>query len=265
VAKLAVNAVRKLPGHLAGVSDALLGANLGAAAGTILALVMLVGLVPSLKRERQLSVFAVLLMGVVVAGGWPLGRRYLLPAVAVMYLWLALGGAAIGGWMGRRWEFWTPRRVRTLGYVCVGLVLAVNVLRISKVIYENRQPDFYGYIEDGKLADYRGVFAWLRENADRDDAVLAYESAAVHYFTRVRTVQLSRDTRRREVGWLTQLVEERRARFVVLDGGDPQSTAVVERAMRQFEPAFTQVVESGKVKLLRINPAALEPGPIQEE
>jgi len=253
VVKLAVGTVRKLPGHMKGLSDALLGADAGVPVGTVLALVMLVGLVRSLRRERQLAVFAVLLMGVIIAGGWPLARRYLLPALAVMYLWLALGGATIGAWLGRRWEFWTPRRVRKLGYVCAGLVLAVNVLRIGKVIYENRQPDFYQQIADGRLADYAGICAWLRENAKSGDALLAYESTTVHYLSRVRTVRLPHDTRRRKTGWLEQLIDREDARFAIIDERKPESTAVVEEAIEQHPAAFTTLLESGRTKLLRIN------------
>jgi len=257
VITLAVVLVREFPRHIRGLSDALLGTGLHPS-GAILALVMMVGLVRALRMgERLLSIFAVLLMGVIVAGGWPLGRRYLLPAVPVMYLWLVLGGVTIGAWLGRWWAFWTPRRLRILGCVCVSLVLAVNMLRIGKVIYENRRPDFYRHIEDGRLADYREICSWLRDNADWDEGVLAYESSTVHYFTRMRTVPLPHDTRSRRVDWLILTIKRKRARWVVCDERKAKSTEVVERASRQHPDAFSRVLKAGKTQLLRIDPARL--------
>ncbi|MCD6415413.1 MAG: glycosyltransferase family 39 protein [Planctomycetes bacterium] len=265
-ARLATVLVTEFGKHMEGISDVLLGTQVGTAAGAILTLVMLVGLAQSLKRgERQLSVFAALVIGVILAGGWALRRRYLLPAAPVMYLWLALGGATIGSWLGRRWKFWTPRRTRRLGYVLICLVLAVNVMRIGKVIYQNRRPDFYAQTADSRLSDYGEICAWLRDNADREDAVLAYESSTVHYFSRVRTVHLPCDTRRRKMAWLEQLIDRRKARFVVLDSRKPESTAVAQKAIEQHPEAFRQVLKPGKTKLLRVSAAGLSPGGVPKE
>jgi len=47
------------------------------------------------------------------------------------------------------------------------------------------------------------------------------------------------------------------ARFAVIDGRKPESTAVVEEAIEQHPAAFTTLLESGQTKLLRINRAEL--------
>jgi hypothetical protein len=123
--------------HFGGISDALMGTDMGPAVGLVLVAVMGVGLVVSLKRyERQLSLFALLITCVIVMGGWSLGRRYLMPVIPIMYYWLAIGGVAVGGYLRSKWDFWTSSRVRKLGALCLFVLLAVNFIRIGELIKE---------------------------------------------------------------------------------------------------------------------------------
>ncbi|MFP4026868.1 MAG: ArnT family glycosyltransferase [Candidatus Brocadiia bacterium] len=243
----------KLPAHFAGLSDTLMGTELGTIVGIILAIVMLVGLIRSLKRgERQLSFFALILCGVIIAGRWKLNRRYLLPATPVMFYWLALGLPAIGRWLQRKWDFWTAKRVKRLGYICVGLVLLSNLVRVGDVILEERGK-FYSEIERGKLASYKPVFAWLRQNGHRGKTVVgAYESAPTHYFTRQRTEHLNHNTRgwteEKIAGWL-QGVD-----FLIKDQTKPESTAALKKLSAESGLTLEPIDVGGtqQVQLLRV-------------
>ncbi|MFO8006875.1 MAG: glycosyltransferase family 39 protein, partial [Candidatus Brocadiia bacterium] len=138
--------------HPEGFADAVLGSNFGTITGLVLMGVMAVGLVVSVRRgERMLSVFALLCMAAIVCGGWAIRRRYLLPALPVMLYWLVLGGTAIGGWL-QRTDFWTAPRLRRLGWACVVCIMAVNVIRIGDLVWQNNSTDFYQRVEGGVVA-----------------------------------------------------------------------------------------------------------------
>jgi hypothetical protein len=245
--------------HFGGLGDALAGSDLGTLPGILLAAVMGVGLVASLRQgERQASLFALLLMASIVAGGWALDRRYLLPAVPIMYYWLVLGARRTGRWLRHRWDWWTPARVRKLGGACLFVLLAVNVLRIGDVVIEQRGA-FYTEIADGRLADYGPVFAWLRRHAASDQTVLVYEWQTVHYFTRLRTIGLPRRTAQEETEWKRGQLAA--ADYLIVDDERADSTGPLQQAAGPaggilLEPVMT----SGGVALLRVRRTASSGG-----
>ncbi|MFP4176988.1 MAG: ArnT family glycosyltransferase [Candidatus Brocadiia bacterium] len=238
--------------HMGGLSDALLGTDAGVIPGVILAVLLAVGLVKLLKSgERQFSIFALLLGGVIIAGGWPLGRRYLLPAIPVMCIWLALGGYTVGQYLHTRREWWTRSRVRKLGYSCVAIVLLVNLIRIGDVVIEQRRG-LYEEVQDGKLTDYRPVLEWLRENETNDDVlIIGYEASTIHYFTRLRTKHVrDRDTedwsREKTLEWA------READYIIKDEEKAESTAAFEKHLPTDNLKLEPVVREGMVTLLRV-------------
>ncbi|MBS3763031.1 MAG: hypothetical protein KGZ25_06985 [Planctomycetes bacterium] len=243
----------KLPLHLSGLSDTLMGTELGTTVGAILAFLILIGLIKSFRRgERELSFFTLLLGGVIIAIGWRLDRRYLLPATPVIFYWLALGLSATGEWLRSRWEFWTSSRLQILGYSCIGLVLLSNLVRIGDVILEQR-GEFYSEIEHGKLANYEPVFAWLRENRTPENTVVAAREASTsYYFTRMKIKQLPHDSRgytsEKVVRWLGDVD------FVIEDKTEPKSTAALEELPRDGRMRFEEIDVGGaeQVQLLRV-------------
>ncbi|MFP4027271.1 MAG: ArnT family glycosyltransferase [Candidatus Brocadiia bacterium] len=239
--------------NLRALNDTLMGTDIARIVGLILALIMLVGLIRAFKNgERQLSLFALLLMAAIWAGGWSLGRRYLLPAIPVMYYWLASGGTAIGEFLKKRWAFWTPSRTRRLAYITIGLVVTVNLVRIGDVIIEQR-GQFYSDIEEGKLASYKPVFAWLRKNGSGKETVVGgYERTIIHYFTRVKSRYLKRNTRHfteaQALRWL------RSVDFLVEDQTQPESTGG-QKILTNDSPVILRQIDVGgteQVKLLRV-------------
>lgn len=236
--------------HFGGIADCVLGANLGWAAGMVLAAAMLPGLARSLRRvERQLSVFAVLLMAAIIWGGWRLNNRYVLPANAVLFYWLALGGEAWGDWLRDKRAWWNAERVRRLGYACVGLVLAVNLVRIGGVIHEQR-GDLYQTAGRQRAADYQPVADWLRENAEEGDVVAAYESSFLHYFTRLPTRRLPRHMNAHDSRWLRSRLDG--AAFAVVDRRYPETAQRFLEVAAEAEIELDAAVESGQVTLFRV-------------
>ncbi len=242
----------KLPDHFRGISDTLMGTDAGPVVGIILAIVLLVGIIRALKvgKERQMSFFALLLGGVIIAGGWDLGRRYLLPASPVMFYWLVLGGDAIGGWLREKYDWWTARRVRKLGYICIALVVLSNLIRIGDVIIEQRGA-FYRDIEGGKLAGYLEVLPWLRENATAGSTVAGYEGEMVHYFTRLKTEKLPHYTDRPGFDQKWAQKKLRQHDYIVIDFDKPESTAAIEKFAPKTSYDLKPVVESNGIKLLQ--------------
>lgn len=244
--------------NLRGLTDTVCGTELGWPVGAGLALLMAVGVIRALRRrEVMFTFFGVMCMGVVLAGGWTLGRRYMLPALPMMCYWLVLGSAAAGCWLRERMRFWNARRVRGVGYVCLTLLLGLNLVRIGKVIRESRSPDFYRIVDDGRVADYAAVCRWLRDNAKPEQTVLAYESTTIHYFSRIRTVQLAKDTRGKKLTWLLSRARKQDIRYLVRDPRKEESIAVLDRLIEKAPRGFRSVLKTGKVQLLEVNRRAL--------
>ena len=196
--------------------------------------------------------FAVCCMAAILGGNWKLAPRYMMPVLPVALYWLVVGGGAIGEWLAARGTFWTERRLRRVGWACVGLIMLVNAMRIGKIVRENRTVDFYGTADGGRVADYAPVCEWLRRNASPDDAVLAYEATTIHYFSRVRTVAPPHDTGQRGERWALRQVRREGARYVVRDERKDESTAVFDGLGLESRLRETPVLTSGRVTLSRI-------------
>ncbi len=252
--RVGVNAFTRIHEHSEGFSDAITGSNLGSPVGLLLLGILGVGLVEGLLRgERVLTAFALLAIGAIIAGGWIVRRRYLLPALPVLFYWLVLGGSRVGRWL-RRWEsFWSRRRLRYLGWTCLALVLTVNAVRIGKVIYQNRSPRFYELAKGGIMADYAPLTAWLRHHADAGQSVLADEHSTVHYFSRMHTVPFPYRARRRGAQNLRDLLLSEKVVYVVRDGRDEETAAAVDRLTQGAPDAFHTVFAVGKVRLFRVD------------
>ena len=241
------------------LADCVLGVGAGTAVGVVLAAVMLVGLVAALRRgERLVSIYGlVCLAGVCIASP---GRRYLLPVLPVMLYWLTLGLHAGGQWLRARTAWWTPRRLRTTGWVLFALLLAVNVMRIGKVIREARARDFYQVVEDGRLVDYFALADWLREHAGPRDVVVTREAEVVHYLSRVRTRRVPTTwthskywQRGRGRKFLTRVG----ATLLVRDHGKDERTARLAKVARAHPGAFERVYSVGKLEVFRVHPDKL--------
>ncbi len=251
--------IEKFPAHFGGLSDTLLGTNSGPQIGMMLAAIMLIGLVRLVRRgERIGSIFAILLAAVIVAGSWSLSRRYLLPALPVMYIWLAMGGYTIGTWLERRGRFWTPRRLRVLALLCCAIVFFTNLARITVVVAGNRARDFYVATEEPRVNDYAVICPWLRENAGPDDALLTYEMSTIHYFGDLRTVQMPYSTEKRSVGWLIEEIMNEGISFILYDPHKEESILVVELMEKRHPEILDEVLTAGETKLLRVDREAFD-------
>ncbi len=244
--------------HPEGFADAAFGSNLGIVPGLILMGVMAVGLVVSLRRgERMLSVFALLCIAAILCGGWAIRRRYLVPALPVMLYWLVLGGTAVGAWLRRRTRFWTPQRLGRLGWGCVVCLLAVNVVRIGKLVWQNHSPDFYRRVEDGVVESYLPAIEHLRAWAAPDEAVLAREDSMVGYFTRLQTVGFSQDPAHRTPAGLIEDMRSAGVRYVLSDRRHEESTRAIKRLVGGHPGAFRPVRKWRGLELLLVYPARL--------
>ena len=244
--------------HLSGISESVTGAHAGTTFGALLCAIAGVGLVRSLRRANvAFTAFGILCIGAIAASGWPLGRRYMLPVLPVVFYWLVLGASGIGEWLGRRGPFWTAARLRVVGHVCLGLMLSINLLRVSKVVQECRSPDFYRAVEKGRMVDYAALTDWLREHAEPDWTLLTHEHTTVGYFGRVRTAKLSRDTRDQKLTWLRNRVRENDVSHVVRDDRRPKAADVLHRLQRELPSAVELVFRAGELELLAVDGDAL--------
>lgn len=246
----ALHAVTEIPAAIGALSDAVLGVDFPPI-GVFIFLVMGSGLIAALRRgERLLSVF-----GIVYLGGICLadpGRRYLLPALPVILYWLVLGAGTMGAYVANRWRSVPSRRIARAGAALLLVALSVNVLRIAKVIYEQRSPDFYAATGDGRMKNYFQLSDWLAQTAGPQDVVFAYEYRFLHYFSRVRTEPLPRGER----GWRGRRVQEVRrtaatAYFVSDPGKDPGADA--RYVLRSYPDALAKVRSFGEVDLFRVS------------
>ena len=247
--------------HTEGLSEALCGTKTGTIAGTLILIAMLTGLFIWMYRgERELSTFTVLCFGAVVGGGWTLDDRYLLPGLAVVFYWTVLGTVAIGRYLGAKTDFWTKRRLRIGGYVLCAMLLTINFIRIGKIVYKNRHPDFYEVVDHGRVAAYRPVLRWLRQNAERDDVIIGYEFSTLYYFTRLHGAPLPRYARNVESGWLRRQVIETDADYLVRDAILGSTLPIIDEFRSRHPEALDKIMASGQVTLFRINRDRLRAG-----
>ncbi|MHC5034593.1 MAG: ArnT family glycosyltransferase [Planctomycetota bacterium] len=250
------------------LSEVVLGVDLGLPVSIALALLMAVGLVAALRRgERLLSAYGVVYLGAVCLGS-P-GRRYLLPALPVLVYWLVLGVSYAGFLLSEHWHACSRRSVLKAGMVLLVLAVGLNLLRVGKVIYETRSPDFYSAMESGSLPRYFQMASWLKDNADGKDGVYAYEDRFLHYFGRVRTVRGPSLTREFDVERAAGLLASEGVTYMVVDRTEAHRYKQrmrdrMDQLRRCYPQAFGLSRSFGTLDLLRVHPGRLTDVPQEE-
>ncbi|MHC4591963.1 MAG: ArnT family glycosyltransferase [Planctomycetota bacterium] len=250
------------------LSEAVLGVDLGLPVSVALALLLAIGLVAALRRgERLLSAYGVVYLGAVCLGS-P-GRRYLLPALPVLVYWLVLGAGEIGFVLSERWHVCSRRCLLRAGKVLLMLAVALNLLRVGKVIYKARSPDFYSAMESGSLPHYFQLANWLGDNAGGGDCVYAYEDRLLHYFGRARTVRGPSLTRGFDVERAARFLASEGVTYMVVDRTEghrykQRMKGRMDELRRCYPQAFGPLRTFGMLELLRVYPDRLT-GARQEE
>ena len=240
-----------------GLSDALFGTDVGFTFGLICWALIILGAARHVRKgDRLLGAYALIYVPSTFLGG--AGRRHLLPVLPLLYYWLAAGAIIVGSWLGRRVRFFAPeRRRRVMGYVCIGLVLLPNLLRIGKVIYTNRSPRFYEVTDGGEPAMYREAAVWLTENVKDGGAVLVSEDRYIHYLTRMRTLHLTRFTRAEALAKLLERMKEEDVRYILSHPEHDHSPELIAALKKQAGDACRVLKDWEEMELLEVDPERL--------
>jgi len=247
-----------------GLSDAVTGTRIGAVPGLLLGVVMTVGLIRAFRRgETLLSIYGVLNVVAIMAGGWALGRRYLLPALPALYYWLVLGAERMLAWgKDRRWISATT--ARRIAIVAAFVLAGTNVGRVIRIVAECRSPRFYETVEDGRCADYAAVTDWLRPQPRESRTVMCTETSTVHYFSRWRTVPLPRAAALPTCDALAERVKRSNVRYVVLDERKNDLLPLLERLRKGRGELVRSVMKHGRVEVIEISDMSPDPSEPEE-
>jgi hypothetical protein len=260
-AGVAAHVVQAVPPLVSSVSDAVLGTDLGLVVGALLGALIGVGFVASARRrEVMVCVVGALHVGGVLLGS-P-GGRYLLPALPMLVYWLVLGVERTGSWLTERLKWLGDDRVALATRALFALVLAVNVGRIGKIVWQARSTDFYGATEP-RMTDYFAASDRLRRDPPGPDRpVMAREYRALHYFSRVRTVRTPKPRQARDAAELALYIKKNRVGHIVRDPGKDKIGPMLDELIESHAAAFEQVGRVGALALLRVHPDRLgEDGP----
>ena len=248
----ALHVLTRVPRLVESLSDTMLGSDLGRPVSVALALPIGVGFVVALRRgERLLCAFGVVYAGAVCLAN-P-GRRFLLPMLPALLVWLVLGAGAVAAFLVERRHVVRPVSLARAAWVLVALMALTNMAHASNTIYEAHSADFYAATDDGRLPDYFRLAGWLRENARSDDCVLADESSFITYFSRVRA---------RRIGMVGMAFDPRdQARrmklvgvtYLLADSAGGEDKKKVDALMRTYPEAFDKVQTFGKLDLYRVH------------
>lgn len=243
-----------LPRLLEAVGRTLFGASVTPAGGAVVLALMVFGLTRAPLRFRWFaSVFLAIYLGGVMLGA-PSGR-YLLPALPLMYLALAMGVAASTGWLAKRGLLSGAQR-RWVHVACLAIVLAINGVRIGKVVWEQRSPDYYAVVQDGRWQDFFAATHWLKEHGAPGGTVLAYHARAAHLLTRLPSQALPRYEGQMSEGEMAAKVRSTHARYAILDPFREASTAPLEAIAAEHPDAAREVFRSGEVRVWELAPDA---------
>ena len=170
----------------------------------------------------------------------------------------ALIWAAVGWWIyGKHEAVVTRRRVAVLGRVLLGMILAANLLRVSKIVQEARSADFYRVSEGSRIAAYFEVMDRLKGLVQPDDVVLTYESRLVHYFTRARASRLPRRWGGDGIDDLARLLKRLNVRYLIVDAERSRKVDLVDDLLLARPDAFHKLGGSGPLALLEVTPERL--------
>jgi len=144
-----------------------------------------------------------------------------------------------------------------VGTVLLALVVATNVGRIGKVIYESRSPDFYLVTEGQRIVDYFDLAGWFRKNCPGQAVVVAHENRLLQYFGGVRAHRIT-SVIRPSGGDVAACLERAGVQYIVRDREkDSAQMKLVDRLMRSNPRAFERVGRFGKLELFRVDPDML--------
>jgi 4-amino-4-deoxy-L-arabinose transferase-like glycosyltransferase len=243
--------------HMEGLSNGLVGTDAGGAPALLALPFLAAGLARSIRRERMLSAWALLNIAAILACGYDLRRRYLLPVLPVLYAWLVLGFGVVRDEAARRFPTLKPAHLRAAARVGVILVVGLNLGRTAKVVYEARRPDFYAVDADGRMADYGPVTDRLREHAPREAVLLGDEPSVLHYFTRRKVRD---ELARTGKNPLPEVIRDYDIGYIVLDAREADYTDAVRDLMAERPNALRFAAETGEVRVVEVNPRAFSEG-----
>jgi len=243
----------KVPQLLDALGETVMGVGTTAAGGVLLWVLVLVGVV-RLVRQGQLAVplFLVVYTGGVLIG--QPGRRYLVPALPLILYALVIGAEMIADRLVRS----TARRRRVL-IVALVLVLLCNLVRIGKIVVENRSPDFYAAVEDGRWQTYQEAAEWLKANAEPDSVVMGYEARLVHLWTRLPVLELPYPAMPAQPEAVRELFRKGNVRYVILDRDKAASTLPVEKLIELHDDLAQVVYQEAGLRIFRVNADSLPP------
>jgi hypothetical protein len=242
---------RNVPALIDSLSDTVFGTDLGLLVSILLLLLIGVGVREGWRRgERLLSAYGLLYL-VSICISTP-NRRLLLPVLPVLLYWLVLGTGAAGRYLVARRGMLTKRRAMQAAGILFFFALAVNGVRIGKLVNVARASDFYSADEEGRLKDHFALAEWLRTNAGPDDCVLLYDISVVQYFGRVKISHYSTSPQRFSPQQEIRNIRQDAVTFMVKDNGDPKSARLMEQLLQSQPRAFQQVRTFGKLDLYRV-------------
>ena len=261
--------VAQVPSTVDSIGEAVTGVGLGVWGGLPVAAIVAVGLV-RMARSGEWLLPAYVVAGVLgVWFGGSMGRRYLVPVLPFLFYGFVLGLQPVLARLPRR-EWLTRSRLRWLMALCLAAVLVMNVVRVGKVVFENRMSDFFRRFDKGRWERYIEASGWLRQNAEAADVIAGYEVRIIHLWTRHRVVQLPRDwagirgedKEEKLAQYCKGLLVNGRVRYLLLDSRKATISAAANDLLAEWSPdAFAQVFERDGLRLLRVEIEKLKDGP----
>lgn len=256
VTRLAARILRDVPELLEAIFKSIGGGDLDAAAGAGLSVPLAVGLVRHVRRgDRVLAPYGLIYLAGVCVGS-P-GVRYVLPVLPVLLIWLVEGGSTLSGWLAQRFDWATRRRLARVGYLLVAAALLTHLARSSEVIYFARSPNFHRLAAEGRLARYRPLVRWMKDNVGRREMTLAYEHRLIHYLTRVECWRFPETWFGIGPRPLAQRLAREEVRYVVLDPEEPYGTRQLRHLMRECPDCLEHVRDFSELELYRVQPQRL--------
>ena len=232
------------------------GADLDELGGVVLLAVALVGVAECLRRGR----WEITLFGVFYAIGLFRAaptRRYLLPILPIILIWLLEGSDVIAGYMLEKMGWVTEKRLRVTAYVMLGGFLTANLYEVTSVILEARSPRFYQEYKDGALLHHRALAAWLESNAAPASTVLAHRHRLLHYLTGLETWRASRRYIRRLAPDPASALVKAKVGYVVINSDEPDHQPDIKRLILRRPGLFERIGKFGSLDLYGVRLEAI--------
>lgn len=241
--------IAKAPEMLDGIGNVLAGIDVDALGGTCMLAVALLGMARSLRRREFIPLcFAVIHIGGVFLGS-P-GRRYLLPVLPLLILWLVDGAFVIGHSLLERCEGLTKTHIRVAGLFALGFLLSWNIGRVTQVIWHARRPNSYARYEEGILKDHVILSTWLDKLPNAPQRVLIHNHRLLHYLAEVEVRSESRRWRALPREYALNVVQ-RAFDFVILTKGQENHETVSRELIRTHPDLFEKCARFGSLTVYR--------------